>query len=143
MKDHLWRTGERLCVRSERRWRRGHRLVNSLRWKCLIDHLDLPPIQETPHLTPNPDTCPNWMLNRGRGTLAQRHRKAIVALEVIRMKIAFQKYSLAHVTPWFRSLQKFLISLSMQRKLHAGLRAQSVWAAAFASSACPEESLPP
>lgn len=73
--------------------------------------------------------------------MAQRHRKAIAALEVIRMKIAFQKYSLDYVTPWFKSLQKSLISLSIQRKLHVVFRAQSVWASAFASLACPEKSL--
>lgn len=63
--------------------------------------------------------------------MAQRRRKTLLAVEKvsIRMKIAFQNSSLDHVTPWLKSLEKFLISLRIQKKLlPVVLRVQSVWA---------------
>lgn len=34
-------------------------------WEGLRNHIEFLPIQETSYLTPKPDTCPNWMLDRG------------------------------------------------------------------------------
>lgn len=63
----------------------GLRPVDLLRWKGLTDYLDLPPIQEVPHLTPTQTQAPLDAGQRsgmgGRETWAQRHRKALMALE--------------------------------------------------------------
>lgn len=105
------------------------------RWKGLAYYLDLLPIQKAPPLTPNPDTRPTWLLDEAlnvrQRTLTQRHKKALLALGKVsgRMKIAFQKDSLDHVTPWLKILIKFLTSLSIQKNLlQVVLKAQSVWA---------------
>lgn len=79
--------------------------------------------------------------------MPQRHRNALLAVGKIsvRMKIAFQNGSLDHVTPWLKSLEKFLISLSMQKKLlPVVLSPECLGSLSFLSSACPPPpSVPP
>lgn len=65
VKGYLGRTDKGLCVRSDRRWEWRIRFVDSLGWEGLRNHIEFLPIQEASHLTPKPDACFNWILDRG------------------------------------------------------------------------------
>lgn len=73
--------------------------------------------------------------------MAQRRRKTLLAVEKvsIRMKIAFQNSSLDHVTPWLKSLEKFLISLRIQKKTPScgSQSPECLGSLSFLSSTCP------
>lgn len=65
---YLWGIDKGLCVRSDRRWEWRIRFVDSLGWEGLRNHIEF---QEASHLTPRPDACPKWMLDRGPGYEAE------------------------------------------------------------------------